>query len=291
MAITIERIGTTHNELGESAQWHAGENALYWVDCRAPEVFRLDWRTREVKSWRLPARVSVLVPRRGKGALLSIAGQGVCAFDFDSGALSPIVNPEPNQTATEPHDGKVDGRGRFIFGTMDRNIRRPLGSLYRLEPTLECAKIGDGFIATNGPCWSPDWKTFYLSESLPKTILAFDYDLESGSISNRRVFASTADLNAIPDGATVDADGRIWWALFSAGKVACFTPDGKLQRTIDMPEPLVTSVSFGGEKLDVLFVTTIGKEMIGHKPGPDGGALFAVHGLGATGRAEQRFAG
>jgi sugar lactone lactonase YvrE len=288
MAITVERINAPHNQLGESAQWHAGENALYWADCHGPAIYRLDWRTRQVKSWPMPSRLSVLVPRRKGGLLVLLSDRGLCSFDTSTGALTPIVDPEANHAEIEPHDGKVDGRGRFIFGYMDRQFKRASGALYRLEPNMQCAKIAEGFIATNGPCWSPDWKTFYLSESRPKTILAFDYDLEHGTVSNKRVFATT---DAVPDGATVAADGGIWWALVGSGKIGCFNPSGKLERTVDIPAPLVTSVSFGGEKLDTLFVTTIGKEILGLQPGPQGGSLFAVYGLDTVGRAEQHFAG
>jgi sugar lactone lactonase YvrE len=117
-------------------------------------------------------------------------------------------------------------------------------------------------------------------------------------VGNRRTFVNTSDLGGLPDGATVDADGLVWIAVFRAGKIAVYRPDGRLERVIDMPVRLVSSVAFGGPDLDRLYVTTIAHDVAGGAHGDGAGAaddlagsLFVVEGLGVRGRPEPSFAG
>jgi L-arabinonolactonase len=189
------------------------------------------------------------------------------------------------------NDGKTDLRGRFIAGTVDPNFAKPFGSFHSLDASTVCSLLDTGFVCTNGPCFSPDNETFYCADSFSHTIFAYDYDLGSGRVSHKRDFASTKALGGMPDGATVDADGRLWSAIAGGGKVACFNPDGLLARTVEMPTPIPASVMFGGDDLDVLYVPSIGTKIAGMDPGRDGGALFVIKGLGVKGKPEPRFAG
>ena len=102
---------------------------------------------------------------------------------------------------------------------------------------------------------------------------------------------NTGDLGGLPDGATVDADGLYWVAVYQGGKVAAYRPDGKLERTIDMPVKLVSSVAFGGDDFDRLFVTTIAHGALGEPVEDDAGSLYVIDDLGVRGRPEHRFAG
>jgi sugar lactone lactonase YvrE len=138
-------------------------------------------------------------------------------------------------------------------------------------------------------------------------IYAYDYDLDSGTASNKRVFASTEQDPGAPDGGTVDSEGYVWSAQIISGRIVRYAPDGKVDRIVEFPAALLTSVMFGGPNLDILYVTTMGKfspgvaDFLRKNPVPAGksvwpgeygvGALFAVHGLGVKGIAEPRFAG
>ncbi len=168
------------------------------------------------------------------------------------------------------------------------------GALYRLDPDLSVHKLEEGIVVSNGPCWSPDGKTFYFSDTWSNEISAYDYDLATGGISNKRCFASFAPLgDGVPDGATVDSEGCVWSAAVYGGKLYRFAPDGTLERQIDMPVKKVTSMNFGGPNLDVLYVTSMAKPPLPRFPG-DGvlrGALFAIYDLGIQGVPEPRFAG
>lgn len=188
----------------------------------------------------------------------------------------------------------MDKRGRFIAGSMDTMEAGPNGALYRVDPDLSVHKLDDGIIVSNGPCWSPDGKIFYFADTWTGEIWAYDYDLDTGRVSNRRTFAKVdTSEGGAADGSTVDAEGYVWNALVYGGKLVRYAPDGSVDRVIDMPVKKVTSVNFGGPDLDILYVTSMAKPPLPRFPG-DGqarGALFAIHDLGVRGVEEPRFGG
>src|SRR5271154_3462948 len=290
MAVESERVGKIQNGLGEGPVWDATEKALYWIDGAIAEIYRLDPASNDFKSWKVPAAIGSFALREKGGAVLALE-TGFHLFDFTTGNATAVIDPEPGNSHTRFNDGKTDARGRFIAGTMDARLKEPLGSLYSLDANLKCTKLDGAIRCSNGPCWSPDNRTFYFSDSVIRTIFAYDYDLATGGVANRRVFAKTDALGGVPDGCTVDAEGHVWSAIAGGGKIACFSPDGKIARTIEVPPRLVTSVMFGGDHLDVLYATSLAMEVLGVKPGPHDGALYAIKGLGVKGKVEPRFAG
>jgi sugar lactone lactonase YvrE len=215
-------------------------------------------------------------------------------LDFKTGDTQLIVNPEPDKPHTRLNDGKVDARGRFIVGSMDIREGGADGALFRLDPDLSLHHLDTGFAISNGPCWSPDDSTFYFSDTFSGEIWAYDYDVRTGTIANRRTFTKAGIAPGMAtDGSTVDAEGFLWNAQNFAGKLCRYAPDGSLDRVIEMPVKKVTSVSFGGPDLDILYVTSMTKPPLPHFPG-DGvlrGSLFAIHGLGVKGIPEPRFGG
>jgi sugar lactone lactonase YvrE len=291
MSIEIERIGDSRYHVGEGPLWDPVDNVLYFVDIPDGAIFQYDPDTHAMRRWDVPSAVGALALRELGGAVLA-CGDGFHFFDFATGERTPISDPEANEPRTRLNDGKVDRRGRFVAGSMDSSLGEPLGALYALDADSRLRTLETGVRCSNGPCWSPAGRTFYFSDTPLGRIFAYDYDLDSGDISNKRVFVSTRELDGSPDGATVDADGCVWSAIVMGSKLARFTPDGTLERTVEMPANFVSSMAFGGSGLDVLYVTSIG-EPVNNQPasGAAPGGLFAVHGLGVTGLVEPRFAG
>lgn len=270
------------------------EQRLYWIDVAGCRVFRCTADGRELRAWDMPQEIGSLALRRGGGAVVALAN-GFHFLDFTTGDTDLIANPASDKPHTRLNDGKVDARGRFIVGSMD--TRQPGGAdgaLFRLDPDLSVHHLGGGFMISNGPCWSPDGSTFYFSDSFSGEIWAYDYDLETGAIANRRTFTKAGIAPGMAnDGSTVDAEGFLWNAQVFAGKLARYAPDGSLDRVIEMPVKKPTSVMFGGPDLDILYVTSMTKPPAPHLPG-DGvlrGSLFAIHGLGIKGLPEHRFGG
>lgn len=287
----IELLVETHNNLGEGPVWDVAEQRIYWIDSFGREVFRAREDGSELERRSVPGDIGSLALRKTGGLLLSLA-DGFYFFDFESGEHEKILDPEPDLPQTRMNDGKVDKRGRFISGSMDRTEKDSIGSLYRLDADLSCHRIETNIKVSNGPCWSPDGKTFYFADSWTEEISAYDYDLDTGNISNKRVFVSVKEREGVPDGCTVDSEGYVWSAQVYGGYLVRYSPDAKVDRVIEFPIKKVTSVNFGGKNLDTLFVTTMGKAGEQFAPSqPTGGGLFAVYGLGVKGVAEPRFAG
>jgi len=291
MAVTIERIGSTVDQIGEGPVWDRAEGALYRIDAMRGEIFRLLPSTGRVRTWQVQDRhIGSFALRKGGGAVLA-SDRGLELFDFETGALTMIAYPEGKLPHTRFNDGKVDSRGRFVVGEI--NLKgEAVGRFYRLEADLKWARLGEGVACFNGPCFSPDGRTLYYSDTTADSIFACDYDPETGRASNRRLFAKTTELGGSPDGCTVDAEGRVWPALIRSGQVGCFTPDGKLERVIKVPPKHVSSTMFGGENLDELYITSIGNALGGVlQPNEADGGLYVIRGLGVKGKPEPRFAG
>jgi sugar lactone lactonase YvrE len=305
--LRMEMIIDAKAQLGEGPLWDVTEERLYWIDSLGPAVHSCDLKGDSRRTWPLPEPIGSLALRhKGDGAVLALKS-GFHFLDFISGEVTRIVDPDPGKPRIRMNDGKVDRRGRFIAGSMHCPESEGLGSLYRLDTDLSVHKLDKDIICSNGPAFSPDGRTLYFNDSVRRVIYAYDYDLDSGAASNRRVFVSTEQEQGAPDGGTVDAEGYIWSAQIISGRIVRYAPDGKVDRIIEFPAALLTSVMFGGPNLDVLYVTTMGKfspgvaDFLRKNPVPAGksvwpgeygvGALFAVHGLGVRGIAEPRFAG
>ena len=283
-SVGITRIGDTRDQLGESPVWDPRTQRLYWIDSLAGTIHRLDPATDQLCDFPAPAPVGSMVLRNDGGAMLALR-HGFARYDFEQGQVtSPIVAIDCDHPMVRLNDGKVDPYGRFIAGTMHggrAHDETALGGLYRLQAgavTLLDTDLG----VSNGPCFSPDGATFYLGDSARRVIWAYDYRRE-GPPANKRLFADTSALNSGPDGATVDADGNLWSVLVRAGALARFAPDGRLDRSIELPVRHPTSVAFGGPDLTVLYVTSISKSTNLSDSGPDAGGLFAIEGLGVRG--------
>ena len=184
----IEVLVDVKTILGEGPLWDVQEQRLYWIDSLGCNVFRCTEDGREVRAWDVPAPIGSMALRSQGGAVLSLAN-GFHFLDFKTGETRLIVDPEADKPNNRINDGKVDKRGRFVAGSMDTMEEGPNGALYRLDPDLSLHKLDDGIIVSNGPCWSPDGGTFYFADTWSGEIWAYDYDLDTGAVANRRTFA------------------------------------------------------------------------------------------------------
>jgi L-arabinonolactonase len=278
--------------LGEGPLWDVETQRLYWIDSFDGRVFRSTADGRELRAWDVGQKIGSMCLRKdGESAIVALQN-GFHTLDLTSGELALIADPEAALPDNRLNDGKVDPRGRFLCGSMDTQELTASGKLYRLDPDLSLHVVDEGIICSNGPCWSPDGRTFYFCDTWTGDIWAYDYDLETGSATNRRVFAKVDQSEGgAADGCTVDSEGCLWQALVYAGKLVRYSPDGKVDRVIEMPVKKVTCTMWGGPNLDTLYVTSMARPPLPRFPG-DGqarGALFAITGLGITGLPERRF--
>jgi L-arabinonolactonase len=287
---TIKLLVDAKNELGEGPLWDPDEQRLYWIDSLGKAIYRCAENGGAVETFAVPDHIGSMALRAKGGAVLALRN-GFFFYDFRSGRSTPIADPEPHQPRSRFNDGKVDRMGRFIAGSMDYEEREPICGLYQLDPDLAWRRLDSGIICSNGPCWSPDGRTFYFGDTGQQTIFRYDYDPATGAVSNRRSWAGKG-LPGAPDGATVDAEGCLWNARVFGGKIIRFAPDGRVDRELDFPVMNLTSVMFGGKNLDVLYVTSMARAIRGERPKErEAGGLFAVYDLGSRGIPEPRFAG
>jgi len=304
MSIAIECLLGCDNHLGEGPVWDVEEGCLYWVDGTGrrvgkPSIWRWDPRSGATRHWSLEHDVGAMALRRGGGAVLAL-DDGFYFYDFDRGRIELIADVDPDQPRTRLNDGKCDRRGRFFAGGMDDKEELAICGLFRLDPDLQVTRVDEGIICTNGPCWSPDDKTFYLADTFQDVYWAYDYHIDHGTLSNKRTFTSFAKDGGVADGSTVDEEGCLWNAQLISGDLVRYAPDGSVERRIGMPVRNITSVMFGGDRLDEIFVTSMArvKHPAVHdrfakenKPQFLAGSLFRVTGLGIRGVPEPRFAG
>ncbi len=279
--------------LGEGPLWDGATDRLYFIDALGRRVFRCTEHGGEMRAWTVPSRIGSMALRQAGGAVVALV-DGFHALDLTSGDVTQLAMIASQPPGTALNDGKVDPAGRFICGSMDMGEAAPTGTLWQLGTDHRIAALDDGIICSNGPCWSPDGRTLYFADSFQGCIFAYDYNVATGAASNRRVFVQTdPSRGGAPDGATVDAEGCVWSAQVFDGRIFRYAPDGQIDRVIDMPVCKITSLAFGGPNLDRLFVTSMAEPPLAKYPGdgPLRGALFAIDGLGVTGRAEPRFAG
>jgi sugar lactone lactonase YvrE len=291
----IECVCNSQDGLGESPIWVEKEKSLYWSDHLGPNMKRLNTATQELKVWKMPEQVGSFAFRE-KGGLIAGTNSGFHTIDLESGEFKKVIDPEPDMLTNRLNDGKIDRSGRYWCGSMDAQLEEKTGHIYRLNPDNSCQKMASdfNFIVSNGIAFSPDNKRMYFGDTRGGMIYTFDFDMESGVISNQKEFFSTKNMEGMVDGATVDRDGYYWFALVRAGcKILRVDPKGRLDLVVDMPVPSCTCVTFGGDNYETLYVTTarafLSEDTL--EKYPQSGNIFAVHGLGVRGFPEPLFAG
>lgn len=287
----VRCVVDARNRLGEVPVWDAEEKALYWVDIEGCLLQRFDPATGAVQRWSFPERIAACALRRRGGFVVALASC-LAFFDPATGAIERIAAPEAHRPENRFNDGKCDRRGRFWAGTMHDACSERTGALYRLDPDLACHKLEEGIGISNSIAWSPDDRTMYFADTLDRAIYAYGFDLDSGTLANRRLFASTHDQPGNPDGSTVDAEGFLWNAQWDGWRLVRYAPDGRVDRVVDLPVQKPTSCAFGGRDLATLFVTSAVWDLSADqlREQPQAGGLFALD-VGVRGLPDARFGG
>jgi len=287
--MTFKRVGGQTDILGESPIWNEKEQALYWVDIRRPAIRRLDHASGRIETWTMPDLVGSIA-FAPDGRLAVALADRIDLFDRSSGTFDTVVTLDRAIPGHRFNDGRVDRQGRFWVGTMHNITRAPEGVLFRLEPKRGLVEVMREICIPNSLAWSPDGRTMYFADSLRYAIFAYDFDPSSGEVGDQRVFART-EPPGFPDGSTVDAEGCLWNAEFNASRVVRYSPEGRVERVIELPVKRPTSCAFGGPDLDVLFVTTASQNMTAEERAaqPYAGALLALP-VGVRGLPEPRLA-
>jgi sugar lactone lactonase YvrE len=264
---------------GEGPVWSARWGGLRWVDMLAGDVLALG-ADGAVERRHVGEVAAALRPRRRGGAVIGVR-RGF-ALEEPDGTLRTLPALWSGDEV-RMNEGGCDPDGRFCCGSMAYDHRTGGGTLYRLDADGSVEVVLDGVTISNGLEWSPDGARAYYVDTPTREISVFAYD---GELRDRRPFART---EAHPDGLTVDAEGGVWVALYDGRAVLRFAPDGTLDARVDVPAGHVTACTFGGERLDRLFITS-SREGLADGEEPAAGSLYAVE-PGVRGLPVREFAG
>lgn len=286
--VTATRISQQADLLGESPVWDDRAGRLWWVDGVSKKIRYVEPANDLHGDIDVPSIIGS-IGLTEDGNLVAGLVDGIYLVDVETGATRPLHIPEVANERMRFNDGKVDRQGRFVCGGMGV-FAEPVGELIRVTAEGEARVLANGIRISNALCFSPDGKTMYFADSLDRKVRAYTYVEGDEVLTEPRMLVDTEQYASGPDGAAVDSDGCIWVALVQAGKIARFTPEGKLDSLIEAPTDMPTCMAFGGPDLATLYVTSIkdsgsGRAISRH---PAGGYLFAIEGLGATGLPEPR---
>lgn len=245
--------------LGEGPAWDAKTQTLYWVDILEKRIYAGTDLLIELDEF-----IGCLAPRKNGNLILALSGdEGRASFvDFEPDSSQQTVLTTLNESATNRvNDGKCDPAGRFIAGTMDMNEKDATGSVYSFDGVTTKTLFRDVTIS-NGMAWSPDYKTFYYIDTPTCEVRAYDYDLKTGGIANRRKAFDVPNSLGWADGMTSDVDGNLWIAMWGGAQVTRWNPSkGQLLEQISLPVLQPSCPVFGGRDRNVLYVTSARKGM------------------------------
>lgn len=286
--IHVEVAATLGAALGESPVWDVDNQVLHLIDIFAQQIHRLDPASGAVKTIAVDGVPGAIALCRDGGY---VGGIGLAFVTIGpDGSITPIARASAGHRV---NDGKCDARGRFIAGTMDRYERRGAAALYQLQVDGTLTELLSDVTLSNGLDWNGAGDRLYHVDTCMKRVDAFDYDLESGRIGERQLFADLTDCLGRPDGLTVDADDGVWVVVARAGVVHRYDRNGRLDAVIEFPTPIVTNCAFGGRELRDLYVTS--SRALLPEPqrteDPAAGSVFVVEGLGVQGRPPHRYGG
>lgn len=281
------------NELGECILWDDRHGQVLWTDMPGRMLHIHDPDAESTSTIEIDEDLCSFALIEDSDNLLCAFQSGFAVLDRHTGECAWLHRID-NADKLRLNDGRVDRQGRFWCGSLiDNQGKGPegglSGGLFCVDHDGSISNHLDGIGVSNSLCWSPDGGTMYFGDTLVKEIWAFDYDQNAGAITNRRIFARTPETCG-PDGSTVDADGCIWNAEWGEGRVVRYRPDGPVDTVVQLPVSHVTCITFGGENLSDLYVTTAtyGLSQEQKSAEPEAGNVF-VYATPYQGLVENRF--
>jgi xylono-1,5-lactonase len=279
-------------QLGEGPVWSERRQALFWLDILGRKLHCYTPRGSGARSWSFDEEISTVAEREQDGALIIALRHHFALFDPETSKLEKLADVEADRPRNRFNDGKCDRHGRFWAGSMDFAGEHPTGAFYSFDAQHHCTKHVDGFAIMNGPTWSLDGRTLYLTNTATARIFAFDFDPQAGTLANQRLWCKFEPQDGSPDGMTTDAQGNLWIAHWGAGRVTCHSPSGEQLMRIDVPASNTTSCAFGGPDLKTLYITSATTDLDPQQreKEPLAGGLFEVE-LDVQGLPAAKFAG
>lgn len=276
--------------VGEGPLWDPMRNVMWWVDTPRGVVHAYDPASGGCSVMTVGSDVGSVALHDDGGLVLLLRGR-VARCQPESGTTTTIVTIEADQPTRFLNDSGVDPAGRLWVGCVDDEELPGTSSYYRVENGV-ATRLLTGLTLANGVAWSPDGRWMYTVDSSAGTVWVHAYDVDSGSVGEKRALWTGAERHGLPDGIAVDQSGDIWVAFWGGGCVRLLAPDGAVRATIDLPVGQVSSCAFGGPDLSDLYITSarFGMDAAACADAPLAGSLFRVA-VDTPGLAIPRYAG
>ena len=287
----VEVFADLRADVGEAPHWDERSRTLLFVDLTGGMVFRYDQSGARLGSFSVGQEVGAVVPRRDGGLVLAVR-DGIAVTTESGEGLQLTAPVERDIPGNRMNDAKCDPAGRLLAGTMAFDLSPHSAALYCVEPDWSFERIVPDVTQSNGIAWGPGGSRLYFIDSATRGVDVFDYDVNTGSASNRRRLVTIDPAHGIPDGMAADDKGNLWVACFGGAAVRCYSPAGALLDEIFFPVTQVTSCAFGGSGLADLYVTSAAYRLSADqlKKEPHAGATFICR-PGAEGMLASSFAG
>lgn len=274
----VECVLSSACALGEGPYYDRPGGRLIFVDIIDQKGYLLAPEDGAFRVLDFPEPVSAVIPRAGGGYIATLASRVVTVDD--SGAIADFTVGDTNP-ACRANEARTDSRGRLWLGTMQNNIgpnredlpiTTSIGTLHRIDADGTARLFLDKIGISNTLVWSPDDRILYFADTLAKTIEAYDFDADAGTLANRRPFVTGGPGG--PDGSAIDTEGCVWNARWGAGMLIRYRPDGTEDRRVELPVIQPTSCVFGGADLSTLYITSARAGL--KEPGELDGAILAI---------------
>ncbi|URN96468.1 MAG: SMP-30/gluconolactonase/LRE family protein [Candidatus Pristimantibacillus lignocellulolyticus] len=292
-SMNVSLVSNKKASLGEGPVWNRATAQLYWIDILEHNLhIHHPKHPQDDEVIAIPPYISSVIPRQSGNIVLTLK-DGFYSYDVTTKELTLLAEVEASLIDNRFNDGKCDPKGRYLAGTMSMSNQLAKGSLYSLDPEYHVTTLLTDVSISNGLAWSAEGDTMYFIDTPTSNVVAFDYDLETGHITNQRVVVQIPEHLGFPDGMTIDAEGMLWVAHWGGWCVSRWNPmNGQMIQTVSVPASQVTSCTFGGTELDTLYITTarVGLSEEELLKQPDAGGLFSIK-LGIKGTPANTFAG
>ena len=277
-------------KLAECPRWDERTQTLYFVDIDSFILYAYDTKSKNLTSRTFDEEIGCFSLDKN-GGFIAAFRSGVYTFDNINAELKPYWLATYDQKTTRFNDGRCDAKGRFLAGTMYSPKDAFKGALHQFSKGHE-SLLDQAAWTSNGLAFSPDNTIVYYSDTPNHVVYQFDYNVENGEASNKRVFIQFPHGNGRPDGAAVDSEGNYWSALYQGQRVVKISPKGDILEEFPIPATYPTMVAFGGPEMKTLYISTCRGAQTAEEleKFPQAGGIFALE-TNVKGQIEHRFAG
>ena len=288
--IQIKQIGNRLSTLGEGPVWDESNGSILWIDILNSSIIEYNLSTESERNIPTGSMIGSFAIMED-GNFIAALQEGISIINRTTGEKKIISTPEINIPSNRFNDGKCSPDGHFWAGSMSLNETDPSGFLYSIDGNFNILQHEKGLTISNGLCWSLDKKYFYFIDTPTSQVVRYDYS--NGKIENKTsIIHIDASEDGYPDGMTIDAEGKLWIAHWGVWQVTRWDPStGKKIAAIQLPVSQVTSLCFGGEHFEEMYITSARRGLTEDQltKEPLAGATFQVKNTGFKGLPFYRF--